>query len=361
MAFYRKRGNKWQARITYYDNGVKKEVSKGGFKTKSEAKRYAVDMEHRLNNGKQPTTISFPDYFDEWLQTYKEGKLAHYTMISYQSVGKILRQNLNKRIDKISRSDYQLFINDFGKSHAPQSVKTVNTIIRSCVNSAIYDNYITNDFTKQVSLTADKSRTRKVEYMNVKEIMRLINVTKENLQPKAPTYYMVLTAIFTGMRVGEIAALTWKDIDFKWKTIDINKSWDFINNSFKPTKTKGSNRIIRVNDDLLDCLLELKVNNYDMIFARPCNGVPPSYAGVNETLHTAMEKAGIVKQGFHFHSLRHSHVAYLLYCGIDLYAISKRLGHTDISTTSKIYSYLIDEHKAKSDNQIEGALNNLNR
>lgn len=63
---------------------------------------------------------------------------------------------------------------------------------------------------------------------------------------------------------------------------------------------------------------------------------------------------------FHyFHSLRHSHVALLLYYGVDVYAISKRLGHADLTTTTRKYSYLIDEFKAKSDDHIEDLLNNF--
>lgn len=361
MAFYRKRGNKWQARITYYDNGIKKEVSKGGFKTKSEAKRYAVDMENKLNNGNRPTNISFPDYFDDWFKTYKKDRLATYTIRGYNAVSKLLHEGLNKRIDKISRSDYQELINEYGRMHAPETVRKVNAIIRSCVNSAIYDRYITTDFTQKVYLTANKERVRKVEYMNIDEITRLIKVCKERMTPQAPTYYMILTAIYTGMRIGEIGALTWKDIDFKWNTINVNKAWDFLNNCFKSTKTEGSNRTLKVNDDLLECLQDLKVNGNEMVFAKPSDGLPPSYVGANNTLHKVMTAAGITKQGFHFHSLRHSHVAYLLYKGVDLYAISKRLGHTNMTITSERYAYLIDEYRVKSDNQIEQLLDGLTR
>ncbi|MFK5706041.1 tyrosine-type recombinase/integrase [Ligilactobacillus sp. LYQ139] len=359
MAFYRKRGNKWQARITYYDNGIKKEVAKGGFKTKSEAKRYAVDMENKLNNGKRPTNISFPDYFDDWFKTYKESNLATPTIKQYQIVSKLLHRNLNKRIDKITRRDYQRFINKHGKNHSPGTMQKVNSIIRACVNSAIYDRYITQDFTQKVILTANKERTRKVEYMNVNEIMCLIDEIKKHLTPEAPSRFMILTAIYTGMRIGEIGALTWEDIDFKQKTINVNKAWDFLDSRFKSTKTEGSNRTIRVNADLLDCLKKLRANNSQMVFAKTSDGVPPSSVAANATLRLAMKKAGIVKQGFHFHSLRHSHVAFLLYSGVDLYAISKRLGHTDMTTTSKYYAYLIDEYQVKSDEQIERLLDGL--
>ena len=72
-----------------------------------------------------------------------------------------------------------------------------------------------------------------------------------------------------------------------------------------------------------------------------------------------MHQQAIAKQGFHFHSLRHVHVAYLLGQGVDVYAISKRLGHSDITITLKTYSYLIDEYKAQNDDLIVKKLQKL--
>lgn len=72
-----------------------------------------------------------------------------------------------------------------------------------------------------------------------------------------------------------------------------------------------------------------------------------------------MNDCGLKKQGFHFHSLRHVHVAYLLGKGVDIYAISKRLGHSNITVTLNTYSYLIDEYKAKNDNLIINKLAEL--
>ncbi|WP_407659084.1 tyrosine-type recombinase/integrase [Lactiplantibacillus brownii] len=60
----------------------------------------------------------------------------------------------------------------------------------------------------------------------------------------------------------------------------------------------------------------------------------PTSAAVNQTLRESLKVLEIKRVGFHFHSLRHTHVVYLLYCGADLYAISKCLGHSDLATTA---------------------------
>ncbi|AXX74955.1 site-specific integrase [Limosilactobacillus reuteri] len=112
------------------------------------------------------------------------------------------------------------------------------------------------------------------------------------------------------------------DINCLKYEITINKSWDYVDGGkFKPTKSKSSNRTIRVNQEFLNIIAELNKND--------------------------------------FHSLRHAHVAYLLSQGADLTIISKRLGHADTTVTSKVYAYLIDEYKDKAENQIEKYLENI--
>ena len=168
----------------------------------------------------------------------------------------------------------------------------------------------------------------------------------------------VLTAIYTGMRLGEIMALTWNDINFK--TISINKSWNYLDGGgFKKTKTKSSIKTIRVNDDLLNLIVGLKVYKQGLVFRNAYGQLPTSNA-VNKTLRNAMSQCGIVKQDYHFHSLRHSHVAYLLANDVPLYIISKRLGHSNTTITDDKYAYLIDEFKERSNEMIEDSLNELN-
>lgn len=95
-----------------------------------------------------------------------------------------------------------------------------------------------------------------------------------------------------------------------------------------------------------------------MVFQNQFHTIPTSNA-LNKCLRSIMDDAGIVKQGFHFHSLRHVHVAYLLGQGVDVYAISKRLGHANVTITLNTYSYLIDEYKAKNDELITQKLAQL--
>lgn len=362
MASIKKAYGKWQARITWYDDqGNRHSKSKNGFATKFLAKEWATSNENRLNQGIDiGKEISLYDYFCQWVETYKEPKVSHVSLVRYQTTEKNIQSFFgNTQIKDVTRSQYQSFINQFGASHAPSTVQKVNGFIRAAVQSAILDDYLLKDFTQGVTLVANKDKVKTVEYLNIKEIKKLTKWLAANLNPDFTGRYMILTAIYTGMRLSEIQALTWKDIDFLHQTITINKSWDAVNKKFKDTKNKSSKRTIKVNPELLAYLVQLRShNNSTMVFMNCYSDIPTS-GTVNKSLRTALEAIKITKQGFHFHSLRHSHVALLLAKGIDIYAISKRLGHSNTSTTTNTYAYLIDEYKDKTDQQIIDALKTL--
>lgn len=362
MAVIKKTSNGWGARFSWRADGTLKQKYKSGFKTKHDANAWLAEMNDKVNHGLLIDTkdVVFTDYFHEWFQTYKKINLASQTINRYTITERIIDKYFGrKKLSSIKRFDYQQFINWYGANHAKDSVNKTNSIIRSCVKSAILDNLIEKDFTQNVAIVFNNTKAVKVDYLSLNEIQRLVEITAEKRNIHYPSRYMILTAIFTGMRLGEIQALTWKDINFHWKTISVNKAWDYTNGGgFKKTKNKSSNRIIRVNQQLIDWLSELKVNHSEMVFTSQFNTVPTSNS-VNHMLKELLNELGLQKKNFHFHSLRHSHVAFMLSQGVSIYAISKRLGHSNISTTINTYAYLLDEFKARQDDLFEKNLNKL--
>lgn len=361
MAQIKKRSGFWQARIQWMDtDGKRHSKSKAGFKTKKLAQAWAIDQENQLNRGvKIDKSAVFADFFVQWYERYKAPKISDTTLARYHTASKSIRAYFkNTMIKDISLTMYQDFINNYGKHHAPASVRKMNTYVRACVRFAILDDYIIKDFTQNVTLTGDKSRSWKVDYLNQAEIKRLIIALESDLRPRYTSRYMILTAIYTGMRLSEIQGLTWKDIDFLHQTINIDKSWDSIHHQFKPTKNESSVRKIKVNAELLNILKQLRSNHSTMVFLNQRSIIPRSES-VNKVLRKLLQQEHINRKGFHFHSLRHSHVALLLAGGIDIYAISKRLGHSNTTTTSQVYAYLIDEYKQATDQRIVQALSQL--
>ena len=362
MASIFKKGKGYMVRVSWYDeDGKRKYKNKTGFKTKREAQIYANELENlkARNFISQNSKTPFPEYFWSWFETYKESSVSERTKLTYKNAFNVLKKYLSGiPIEEMDRRLYRKFIAEFGKNHAKSTVSKFNSLYHACVKDAMYDGDVTKDFIAGTDIVYNRKKTRKIDYLNIEETKKLTNYLTDTLNHNFTAKYMILLAIATGARLGEIQALTWKDINFNFYTIDINKSWNETTKKFQPTKNESSKRIIRVDETTLHFMQDLKQNNHDMVFINQYNTIPTSSA-VNKTLRTCLKELGIDKPSFHFHSIRHTHVAYLLSKNIDLYIISKRLGHSDISTTSRVYSYLIDEYKNRADNQISKFISNL--
>ena len=351
-----KRNGTWYARMSWYGpNGDRHFKSKQGFQTKRQAQSWIHEMEvakdHNEVSYRNPL---FSKYFKEWAETYKIPKTSANTHNRYRHIyGKIVEYFGQVKIGKVTRRQYQQFINDYGANHSRSTMQKVHGTIRSCITDAMSEGIINRNFTDMINLVWNEANTRTIEYLNVAEIKDLISKLETDIKPTYVSRYLIIAAIYTGMRFGELLALTWSDIDFTKHTIKISKSYDYAGHQTKEPKTKSSNRVIRASESLLVVLNALRDNHTTRVFATKDDDYITSTA-VNKTLRKYVHK-----KGYHFHSLRHSHVALLLYEGVPLYAISKRLGHSDMSITARKYAYLIDELKQQSDDKIEAILNRI--
>lgn len=370
MAYLQKRGKSWQAQISWIDvDGKRKYKTKSGFATKRQAQTWANEMEVAKDSQKiSDKDPIFAEYFKEWYETYRTPGKTKTTITRYGVLYKKIKKYFGKtKLSKITRYHYQNFMNDYGKKHAKDTVYKTNGTIKACIADAVADGIIHTNFAQRINLTWNSERTRKIDYLSYKELDQLKKSLLEGIKPSYVSRYMLLTIIYTGMRPGEIAVLTWDDIDFSHQTINVNKSYNHDKGRVenyesseidKSTKNTNSVRIIKVNQALLDVLAQLKQNNHHRLFIGDGGTIPSSNA-VNKTLRKHLKKCKIDKPSFHFHSLRHSHVALLLFKGVPLYAISKRLGHANMTTTANKYAYMLDELKQRSDDQITKILNEL--
>lgn len=370
MAHFEKRGTKWRAQVSWYNpQGKRQFKTKQGFLTKSAARKWANEMEvAKDDNQISNQDPIFAEYFKDWYETYKIPGKSNNTQNRYKHIYVLLQQNFGKtKISKITRRSYQNFMNLYGKKHVKDTVYKTNGTIRTCVKDAMSEGLVKINFTERINLTWNEERSRKIEYLSFKEVQKLKKSLLKDITPSYISRYMLLTIIYTGMRPGEIMVLTWHDIDFKNHTINISKSWDYDNNKIinydsdeinKKTKNRSSTRIIKVDQNLLNILDQLKVNHHERLFIGK-DGTIPSSNAVNKVLRKQLANNKIKKDGFHFHSLRHTHVAMLLFRGVDLYSISKRLGHSNMSITANTYAYMLDELKQQSDQQIVNILDQI--
>lgn len=360
MSVY-KRGKTWTVQIVLYDKDKKRHFkTKGGFKTKKEASLWEDQQNLAKNAGRlSAKQYVFLDYFKHWANIYRLPGKAPNTVKRYKYIENVIESYFGKKkLSELTRATYQAFLNSYGKDHAKNTVTKTTKVIASCLKDAYAEGVIASDVTFKARLTYDEDKTRHPEYLSIDELEKLVDQLKNNLDPKNTSRYIILTAIATGARIGEILALRWSDIDYDTQTINITRSYDYVHKAFKKPKTKNSIRTIKITQKLIDLLDQLKTNHQTLIFARP-SGELPTPTAVNKTLCYNMNKIGLKKRDFHFHSLRHCHVAYLYSQGVDWYKISQRLGHSSVAFTMKVYSYLVSEKGEEQDEKILSALDKI--
>lgn len=372
MASINKRNGKWSARVSFYDQFGKRHFkNKEGFTRKKEAEAWANEIEQGKFDesiGKTESHAAFSDYFLNWYQTFKAPVLSEATKRRYLITHKEVKRYFGDlKITRISRLQYQEFLNKYGKTHSIASSKKVNTQVKACVHDAVDDGAIQFDFTKKSKVTGHAGKDSSMKFLDASDMTNLIKYLKLDINARHATKMMGIVALYTGARFAEIAGLTWKDISPDFGTISINKAWNTLDNSgFKETKNEQSKRIIRVNPELFALLDQyhesqgfLHVNNpLDLIFMGP-NGKVPSSNAANNMLHTALKNINASKD-ITFHGLRHTHASYLIYKGVSIYYISQRLGHTNYTITMNIYSHMLHEMEAAENSKLIAALDELN-
>ncbi|KAF0994817.1 site-specific integrase [Geobacillus sp. TFV-3] len=374
MASIQKMKNgRWRYRVSYKENGKYKTKTKGGFRTKKEAELAAAELERQLHKGYDINAGDqlFSEYMRNWFELYKKGKysLAHERNIEL-SVQLVEEYFAGVKLKDLTRDMYQKFINEIGKNHTTATVRKRHTYIKSCLRDAIEEGIITRDPTYKVVIKGEvEAKSEELKYLNFDEVKKLIAEIKKDMKPKYISRYIILFAIATGARFSEIMGLTWDCVDFKNKTITINKTWDFKGaNDFSDTKTFDSKRTITVDNETLNMLKELRKhqnelamktglrNTKNLVFINTKMEVVTNNA-VNKTLRALCKKVGV--KTITCHGLRHTHASMLLYKGVNIKYVSRRLGHKDIVTTLQTYSHILDEMEQKESRQVDLAMEEL--
>ncbi|WP_423716820.1 tyrosine-type recombinase/integrase [Lactiplantibacillus pentosus] len=371
MASIRKRGSSWLVRVAFTDIHGKTHQKNATFRTKKEAEYFANSNEVTKARGGDllGSTKSFVDYFTDWYETYKKPTVAASTRKNYEFTLDKLQRNFDCiRMSDINRSAYQHFLNKLADEYAYETVAKIAGHCRSCATDALEDGVITKNFTTRTKIPHCTDYEAEVgnNYLSYADMVALSEYTRPKASINNISAAMVLTSLVSGARYSEVAGLTWSDIDYKNKTIRIDKTLDYKGDmGFLPTKTRSSNRVITVPDYLIKILGTLHQdqvsagvkNNMHLIFVGKNSSSVPSNNSVNKFLRTAHDRLGI--KHITFHGLRHTHASYLLYKNVSIYVISKRLGHSDVGITQRVYTHVIDELQHEQSDLINEALENF--
>ena len=162
---------------------------------------------------------------------------------------------------------------------------------------------------------------------------------------------VILLCLYSGLRIGELIALRWSDIDFTKGLLTVSKSCHDSKNGLiiDEPKTATSRRVIPLPKQLLPILKSIKKKS-DSPFVVSANGKPVSVRSYQRSFELLLKRLNIPHKGFH--SLRHTFATRALECGMDVKTLSEILGHKNPTVTLNRYAHSLIEHKADMMNRL---------
>lgn len=376
----RKRGDKW-----YYSfeaaqvDGKRKRIERVGGYSEKEAKkalRKAIDEYENGNVQIKLDKMSVADYFNYWLVNYVERNLKYNTVKNYRNIlKKYIIPKLGKyRVRTLSPEMLQEFIDDIadnattkqGNPLAQHTVAIIFTVTKEALRRAVFPYRIIKDNPMAyVDMPKYEPQPKKT-----KQDLKIITLDQYrelmDYFPVADSFHMPLVIAFnTGMRRGEICALTWDKVDLVNNTITVDSNMIQHGKGtyeLASPKTKASYRTIDIGKTLVNELKGKRKSQmenqmrYGHLYDKS-NFVCTEENGSPVLPNTIKYKARLVQDklhmNFNFHSLRHTHATMLLEAGEKMKVVSERLGHSRISTTMDTYSHVTHKMRKNTVSLIE--------
>jgi integrase len=341
-----KKTGKWLVQYRYTDwQGNRKKSTKRGFATKREAEEW-------LRNFLLMKQEDFDMQFKEFVAIYCDDmktRLRENTMLTKKYIIdlKIMPYFENLSISVIKPADVRKWQNELiSQGYSPTYLKTINNQLNAIFNYAVkYYDLKANPCSKAGSM--GKSNAEEMNFWTRQEFMQFIDCVMDKQQ----SYVAFMTLYWTGIRIGELLALTPADIDLENKTISISKSYQRIDRRDVITapKTPKSKRVINTSDfliadleDYIDSIYEIK--KADRLFQL-------TKSSLEQEMKRGTGLSGLKK--IRIHDLRHSHASLLIELGFTPLEIAERLGHERIETTLNTYAHLYPNKQMKIADKLQ--------
>jgi len=271
--------------------------------------------------------IKFEDFAQEYLNIYskhhKKSWVTDEFRIKYLSEffkGKFLYEIDAKDIERFKMERLKSNVGETEKTISPSTVNRELGTLRGMFNKAVAWGKLQASPMKAIQFLREPQG--RLRFLETEEIATLLSNCTAHLRP------IVVLALFTGMRRGEILGLKWRDFDFKRRIITL-----------LDTKN-GQKREVPMSETVNNAILQIREHpDSPYVF---CNGQGKPRADIRTSFSTALNKSGITN--FHFHDLRHTFASQLVMSGVDLNTVRELLGHKDITMTLR-YSHLAPRHK----------------
>lgn len=347
-AYKDEKTGKWFAKF-YYTNwqGIKKQKWKRGFATKKEALGFERDF---LEQQSANPDMTFQNLYEIYMEDMA-ARLKQSTLLTKKAVLQthILPFFSSKPINEIKASDvrrWQAKLMSSPNNYSQTYLKKINTELNSIINYAkrFYD-LNTNPCGK--AGTIGKAKAEEMDYWTYDEYIAF----REGVKDKPLSYICFEVLYWTGMREGELLALSPADIDLDDKTISINRTYQRIEGKdvFTSPKTRKSKRKIPIPDFLCQELSDYIQSRYMLDAYERLFPVTKSY--LSHEMIRGCKITGAKK--IRIHDIRHSHASLLINQGCDALMLADRLGHEKVSTTLNTYSHLFPHKQQELVHSLE--------
>ena len=295
---------------------------------------------------KKYSTKLFYKYYLDWIHIYKDNAVRQVTLDKYYLVQKRLKELApDLHMNELNRRNYQQILNLYARNHEKTTTLDFHHHLKASLFDAVDDGLLKSDPTRRAIIKGCSPSEKKIKYLNLFDLQKLLRSLDLSSELNWDWFFLLIAK--TGLRFAEALALTKEDFDFEKQRIIINKSWNYKEKvgHFQPTKNESSNRTVMVDWQLMQqfqSLIRSKGDN-QLIFFDKNQRVYNST--LNQKLATYCEKLDIPI--ISIHGLRHTHASLLLYEGVSIASVAKRLGHSNTTTTQETYIHIIRELENK--------------
>lgn len=317
-------------------------------KTRQECRKKVNEIieEIELNGVISPDKTSFNKFAAKWIETYCIN-LSPTTIDGYKRAIKYISEYIGELpISNILPLHIQEAINNFSKNHSEKTCRNVLGVVNNVFNYALCNKLIKYNPCELIKIKKDVNKYEYYIYSE-EEFNKLISFVTGTIE-EIP----ILLAGLCGLRVSEIMALTWNDIDFKNRIINIHNANVHVNGEViaKTTKTRNSYREIKAPAYVIERLQIYK--NVGYIYPKK-DGTPENGGNYSKRFSRMLKNFGLPHT--RFHDLRHFNATVMLKHGVSDKEASKRLGHADINMTKK-YQHILKDMEDNTANILDNVI-----
>ncbi|MDG4656915.1 tyrosine-type recombinase/integrase [Ectobacillus antri] len=351
--------------------GKRTQKSFGPYKNKAEAKKAFIEIKNHVNEGSyfEPSDQLFEGFITEWFETIYKTQVHVSTAESrkYMIEKRVIPYFKKRPLKGMTKQLMAKFIADQANDGCSAAyIKNLYSLLNQAFDTAVDWKLIKENPIKGIKKPSVKSGNKTDKTWGKEEINAFLLMASE----RGVTVPYILS-INTGLRRGELLALTWKDLDWENGTIRIDKSVYRVKGEglkIGPTKTENSNRTIPLADYVINVLRQHKAvqesikdyygegfNPLDLVFPSE-NGNIMDPDNFSRQFRKIVEKLQVKK--ISLHGLRHTHATILMKAGVNAKVVADRLGHSRVQITLDYYTHTDEEVQKQTSEILAGFLHN---